>query len=600
MTLILKLKNFSIRFFQNLLEVTINSASSYKCNAFVKLKKNLSALSVQITKHKQTHKYKTMKHLITMAILLFSLAIKAQVGINNTSPKVTLDITGKTTDGSRAEGLIIPQLEGDKIKTADTKYTPDLKGAIIYALSAVASPSTKTANITAEGYYYFDGSVWQKLSNSSVPAVVVTSSALNGTYKVGTAMTASNTFTVTLTNNSFSTATIAFSTSDLALSGVTGLSVASVSTASSTLIAGGTVTVTYTLSGTPAACGTLTATWSKLTLNAVKTISVASNPTFTCNAGSWSSVLPEYRLNGLINGTAYSGTYSLPYTGAACTDNYIGETITQNGLTITLTAGAYSTSGNLTYTLSGTYTGTTNGAVTFTTASGCKIYLGPCASCKEILDKGLTTTNGVYYVDIDQAGTTYSPMKVQCDMTTDGGGWTLISNYTRTGNNGTIPTQRTSFPLIQGSLGANETSNTTAWGQINSSILNTISFTEARWRVEGGYYNSGNDIWDIKTNLASNITALKAGTALTNNFIKLPAHNVSGYPETFNEFQSGSMTLGGSYTVAGSCAGIVYYRTFAPFLNVGAYLGINSEYHSDCSGTYLSSGTSALIRTYVR
>ncbi|WP_042720214.1 fibrinogen-like YCDxxxxGGGW domain-containing protein [Flavobacterium sp. B17] len=535
-----------------------------------------------------------MKNIITLAVLFISLIIQAQVGINNTSPKATLDITAKTTGSTTAEGLIAPRLDGVDIKGKDAKYDTAQKGAIVYALSAVASPSTKTANITAEGYYYFDGSVWQKLSNSSAPTVVVTSSALNGTYKAGTAMTASNTFTVTITNNSFSTADIAFNTSDLVLSG--GLSVASVSpVTANNLIAGASVTVTYTLSGTPAACGTITATWNKLTLNSVKTTTVAPNPTFTCSAGSWVSVAPEYRLNGLINGTAYSGTYTLPYTGGGCT--YAAETITQSGLTLTLTAGNYNTTGNLTYTLSGTYTGTTNGAVTFTTASGCTIYLGPCASCKEILNKGLTTADGVYYVDIDQAGSTYAPMKAQCDMTTDGGGWTLISNYTRTGNNGTIPTQRTSFPLIQGSLGANETSNTTAWGQINSSILNTISFTEARWRVEGGYYSSS-DIWDIKTNLASNISALKAGTALTNNFVKLSAHNISGYPESYSSFGNAPMIIGGGIGVAGGCSGIVVYRTFITHGGYGT--GINSEYHSDCSGTYLSSGTSALIRTYVR
>ncbi|WP_346983202.1 fibrinogen-like YCDxxxxGGGW domain-containing protein [Chryseobacterium sp. POE27] len=469
-----------------------------------------------------------------MAILLFSLAIKAQVGINNTSPKVTLDITGKTTDGSKAEGLIIPQLEGDKIKIADTKYTPDLKGAIIYALSAVASPSTKTANITAEGYYYFDGSVWQKLSNSSVPAVVVTSSALNGTYKAGTAMTASNTFTVTLTNNSFSTATIAFSTSDLALSGVTGLSVASVSTASSTLIAGASVTVTYTLSGTPTACGTLTATWSKLTLNSVKTISVAPNPIFTCSAGSWSSVLPEYRLNGLINGTAYSGTYTLPYTGGACT--YAAETITQNGLTLTLTAGTYSTSGNLPYTLSGTYTGTNNGAVTFTTAGGCTIYLGPCATCKEIKDKGLTTADGVYYVDIDQAGSTYAPMKSYCDMTTDGGGWMLLGVN---GSSLSAPTQST------------EMTSPNISGYLSRTMVIQIANLSSQVQLRAG---------NSSTSYANKTTSQSGGPAILalrnsdNNYMGLGTWHRSGAPEDFINNTS-ILTIGTWTWDVGSCTG---------------------------------------------
>jgi len=457
-----------------------------------------------------------MKNIITLAVLFISLIIQAQVGINNTSPKATLDITAKTTGSTTAEGLIAPRLEGVDIKGKDAKYDTAQKGAIVYALSAVASPSTKTANITAEGYYYFDGSVWQKLSNSSVPAVVITSSALNGTYIAGTAMTASNTFTVTLTNNSFSTATIAFSTSDLVLSGVTGLSVASVSTASSTLIAGASVTVTYTLSGTAATCGTLTATWSKLTLISTKTATVI--PNFNCSAGSWSSVLPEYRLNGLMNGTAYSGTYSLPYTAGGSGCAYAGETITQSGVTLTLTAGNYSTSGNLTYTLSGTYTGSDNGSISFTTVGGCTIYLGPCASCKEIKDKGLTTADGVYYVDIDQAGTTYAPMKAQCDMTTDGGGWTLVKNYVHGAGTSTARNDnRTTLPIITSTVAtaAGEASNATSWGGMPQSFIANL--------VTNGYLVEG---WNTTAKqIAYKFTAAGAfSSALTN----IPGYGTSG------------------------------------------------------------------------
>jgi hypothetical protein len=465
-----------------------------------------------------------MKHFITLAVLFISLIIKAQVGINNTSPKATLDITAKTNNGTKPEGLIAPRLTGDQIQSGDGQYDTAQKGAIIYALSAASSPSTKTANINAEGYYYFDGSVWQKLSNSSVPAVVVTSSALNGTYKAGTAMTASNTFTVTITNNSFSPATIAFGTSDLLLSGVGGLSVASVSPANVTnMVAGASVTVTYTLSGTPAACGTLSAAWSKLTLNSTKTSTVM--PNFNCSAGSWISVLPEYRLNGLINGTSYSGTYTLPYTVGGCA--YTGETLTQSGLTLTLTAGNYSTSGNLTYTLSGTYTGTSNGAVTFTTAGGCTIYLGPCASCKEILNKGLTTADGVYYVDIDQAGTTYSTVKAQCDMTTDGGGWTLVLNYLHKG--GTTPSvavKTTSLPIIGSTnLGIDESGNVNNWGHLSNSMLNTMSFSSIRFY---GKTSAHSRIIHFKTSLANGISYVKTGTGsftgLSSSYTTLPGH----------------------------------------------------------------------------
>lgn len=112
-----------------------------------------------------------MKQLFTTAGVLFSMTAFAQVGINNTSPKATLDITAKTT-GSKPEGLIVPQLTGDQIHTATITASPAVyntthKGLIIYATSADSSPTGATANITAPGYYYFDGSIWQKILGST-------------------------------------------------------------------------------------------------------------------------------------------------------------------------------------------------------------------------------------------------------------------------------------------------------------------------------------------------------------------------------------------------------------------------------------------------
>ncbi|WP_346984356.1 phage tail protein [Chryseobacterium sp. POE27] len=109
-----------------------------------------------------------MKQLITTAVLLFSMTAFAQVGINNTSPKATLDITAKT-NGTKPEGLIIPQLSGSDIRTATAAgvYGTNQKGLIVYASAADSAPAGATANITAPGYYYFDGSIWQRILGSS-------------------------------------------------------------------------------------------------------------------------------------------------------------------------------------------------------------------------------------------------------------------------------------------------------------------------------------------------------------------------------------------------------------------------------------------------
>lgn len=109
-----------------------------------------------------------MKNIITMAACLCSLIVYSQVGINTKNPQASLDITAKTTDGSMPEGLIAPRLTGNQIQAGDAHYGTAQKGAIIYVTAAATAPSAKTTNITAEGYYYFDGKEWQKFSSTAV------------------------------------------------------------------------------------------------------------------------------------------------------------------------------------------------------------------------------------------------------------------------------------------------------------------------------------------------------------------------------------------------------------------------------------------------
>jgi len=108
--------------------------------------------------------------LIALFLLLSSLGF-AQVGINNTDPKASLDVKATATDGSKPEGIIAPRLTGNQIKAADLKYGTDQKGAIVYATAAVTGATAKTINITTEGYYYFNGSIWQKFNFGGSPDV---------------------------------------------------------------------------------------------------------------------------------------------------------------------------------------------------------------------------------------------------------------------------------------------------------------------------------------------------------------------------------------------------------------------------------------------
>lgn len=106
------------------------------------------------------------KHASIAVAILFSSLLYSQVGINNQTPKATLDIAARNSDGSTPEGFIPPRLTGNQIKSADGQYGSEQTGAVIYATAAVTTTSTKTANINSEGYYYFDGSAWQKLGRT--------------------------------------------------------------------------------------------------------------------------------------------------------------------------------------------------------------------------------------------------------------------------------------------------------------------------------------------------------------------------------------------------------------------------------------------------
>ncbi|NML59386.1 hypothetical protein [Chryseobacterium cheonjiense] len=164
-------------------------------HSLVFLKNTKSIYTIIITYHKnifnEKHNYN--------GCLLFSLTAYSQVGINTNNPKASLDISAKTTDGSKPEGLIAPRLTGDQIRAGDNQYGTAQKGAILYATSAVTSPSTKTANITAEGYYFFDGTSWQKITGAASAGDTTNDAWINdtansmvklGTKSDGTARTA--------------------------------------------------------------------------------------------------------------------------------------------------------------------------------------------------------------------------------------------------------------------------------------------------------------------------------------------------------------------------------------------------------------------------
>jgi hypothetical protein len=428
-----------------------------------------------------------MKKIILLLTISLSIAAAAQVKIGDNvttlSPSSLLELENTN------KALLLTRVANT------AAITNPVNGMLIYDISAQCLKS-------------YEGGAWTGcLSSTNAGATVTNNCDQNGfagDYKATVAFTATNTFSVTITNSSFATATIAFQNIDVVLSGNnSGITVTATAPASATLTAGQSQTITYTLSGTPAACGPITATWTKLSLNCTRTTNI--QPNVNCTGAGWATgpTPNPAGTGGLQNGVIYNGTYSIPYTSGGCT--LAAESYTANGITITAPSGAIPATGSRTYTISGTYTGSNGGSVSYITSGGCPIYLGPAASCAQIKTVNPSATDGVYFIDPDQAGTTFGGMQAQCDMTTDGGGWTLVTNITAPAGSMTYSENRTTFPLIGGGVGVNESGNSTYFGGASVALTSIFNVSTAvRWD-----YASSSSRFNYKCTNSSVINAFK-------------------------------------------------------------------------------------------
>ena len=101
-----------------------------------------------------------------MAMLTTGIA-SAQVGVGNTSPKATLDVTGVATT-TVADGVLVPRYTAGDLAAKDNAYGADQNGALVF-ITAVTGATGKTADVAAVGFYYYNHatSKWKAVGGGS-------------------------------------------------------------------------------------------------------------------------------------------------------------------------------------------------------------------------------------------------------------------------------------------------------------------------------------------------------------------------------------------------------------------------------------------------
>lgn len=95
----------------------------------------------------------------SILIIAGAISANAQVGINTTEPKSSLDIVSKPNMPEAMDGILIPRVSGSDLKTKT--YTASQNSALVYVTEGLDTDELtgQVEKVDKSGFYFFNSSI---------------------------------------------------------------------------------------------------------------------------------------------------------------------------------------------------------------------------------------------------------------------------------------------------------------------------------------------------------------------------------------------------------------------------------------------------------